>query len=306
MKASSSATGSAFSTRCYGDGEPTFLLLPTWSIIHSRHWKAQIHYLARHARVVTFDGRGNGRSDRPSRGRGLRCRRSSPLTRSRSWTRRTPKKAIIVGLSAGAQWGSLLAAEHPLRVLGAVFLGPAVWVGDPHPERAQHSFTEPLDTDEGWAKENVHYWRRDYRGYLEFFFGRCLTERHSTKQLEDCIGWALETDPETLAETRLAIVTGDPRDWVEVYRRIACPVLVIHGDEDALRPHATGAEFAELTDGRLATIERRRAHAARRKPVEVNLLLREFAEETARAVSLKAPERLPDWVLEGPRPARAR
>jgi hypothetical protein len=26
----------------YGDGEPTVLLLPTWSIIHSRHWKMQI------------------------------------------------------------------------------------------------------------------------------------------------------------------------------------------------------------------------------------------------------------------------
>ena len=50
----------------YGSGEPTILLLPTWSIIHSRHWKAQIPYLARHARVVTFDGRGNGRTDRPA------------------------------------------------------------------------------------------------------------------------------------------------------------------------------------------------------------------------------------------------
>jgi hypothetical protein len=34
----------------YGDGEPTVLLLPTWSIIHSRHWKMQIPYLARHCR----------------------------------------------------------------------------------------------------------------------------------------------------------------------------------------------------------------------------------------------------------------
>ena len=50
----------------YGSGEPTILLQPTWSIIHSRHWKMQIPYLARHCRVVTFDGRGNGRSSRPS------------------------------------------------------------------------------------------------------------------------------------------------------------------------------------------------------------------------------------------------
>jgi len=52
----------------YGSGEPTVLLLPTWSVIHSRHWKMQIPYLARHCRVVTFDGRGNGRSDRPAAG----------------------------------------------------------------------------------------------------------------------------------------------------------------------------------------------------------------------------------------------
>ena len=49
----------------YGEGEPTILLPPTWEIVHSRFWKGQIPYLARHTRVVTFDPRGNGRSDRP-------------------------------------------------------------------------------------------------------------------------------------------------------------------------------------------------------------------------------------------------
>jgi pimeloyl-ACP methyl ester carboxylesterase len=49
----------------FGTGEPTVLLLPTWSIIHSRLWKAQVPYLARHCRVITFDGRGNGQSSRP-------------------------------------------------------------------------------------------------------------------------------------------------------------------------------------------------------------------------------------------------
>ncbi|MHB8459155.1 MAG: alpha/beta fold hydrolase, partial [Candidatus Limnocylindrales bacterium] len=50
----------------YGEGEPPILLLPTWMLIHSRHWKMQIPFLARHHRVVTFDPRGNGRSDRPT------------------------------------------------------------------------------------------------------------------------------------------------------------------------------------------------------------------------------------------------
>ncbi|MGH2783245.1 MAG: alpha/beta fold hydrolase, partial [Thermoleophilaceae bacterium] len=270
----------------YGDGEPTLLLLPTWSIIHSRHWKLQIPYLARHFRVVAFDGRGNGRSDRP---RGVEAYTAEQIAADALavMDATATDRGVLVGLSAGAQWGSLLAAEHPERVTGAVFIAPAVWIGAPHAERAVHSFTEPLETDEEWAKENVHYWRRDYLGYLEFFFGRCFTEPHSTKQIEDCVGWALETDPETLADTRLALVRGSPSPWQKVYARVGCPVMVIHGDEDAIRPHASGAALAEVTGGRLVTIEGAGHLPHARDPVKVNLLLRDFVEPQP------APERWP-------------
>ena len=69
----------------YGEGEPTILLLPTWEIIHSRRWKMQIPFLARHAGVV-FDPRRNGRSDRPTRTRTTRERSSRPMP-WRFWTR---------------------------------------------------------------------------------------------------------------------------------------------------------------------------------------------------------------------------
>ena len=49
----------------YGQGDQTILFLPTWTLVHSRVWKAQIPYFARHFRVICFDPRGNGRSDRP-------------------------------------------------------------------------------------------------------------------------------------------------------------------------------------------------------------------------------------------------
>ncbi len=40
----------------YGAGEETVFLLPTWSLVHSRHWKMQIPYFARHFRVLAMDG----------------------------------------------------------------------------------------------------------------------------------------------------------------------------------------------------------------------------------------------------------
>lgn len=63
----------------FGAGEVTVLLMPTWSIVPSRVWKAQVAYLARHFRVVTFDGRGSGRSGRPH-GRRRTPTRSTPPT----------------------------------------------------------------------------------------------------------------------------------------------------------------------------------------------------------------------------------
>ena len=76
------------------------------------------------------------------------------------------------------------------------------FVAPPHPWWT-FPFDEPLDTDEGWAKFNRHDWLRDYQGFLEFFAGQVLTEPHSTKQIEDCVGWGLETTAETLVLTQL-------------------------------------------------------------------------------------------------------
>jgi pimeloyl-ACP methyl ester carboxylesterase len=49
----------------YGDAADTVCLLPFWPVFHSRAWRCQIPYLARHFRVIAIDPRGNGRSDRP-------------------------------------------------------------------------------------------------------------------------------------------------------------------------------------------------------------------------------------------------
>ncbi len=260
----------------YGEGERTVLFLPTWSIIHSRHWKAQIPYFARHFRVLTFDGRGNGRSDRP-RGTGAYVARRFADDAVAVMDATGTESALLVSLSAGALWATLLAADHPDRVDGAAYIGPAVPLAPGHPERLRYPFEERHETDEGWAKLNRHYWLRDYPGFLEFFFGRMFTEPHSTKQIEDCVGWGLEVDPETLIDVTRGL--APPEDFRDSCERVRCPVIVIHGTEDAVRPHAAGVALADLTGGELVTLEGAGHGPHARKPVQVNLALRDFSED---------------------------
>jgi pimeloyl-ACP methyl ester carboxylesterase/predicted glycosyltransferase len=258
----------------YGQGGPTVLLLPTWSIIHSRHWKMQIPYLARHARVVTFDGRGNGKSDRPEPVAAY-AEEEYAADAIAVLDATSTDRALIVSLSLGAQRALLLAAEHAERVDGAVFICPSVSLGQPLPARVAYPFGELLDTSEGWAKYNRHYWLRDYRDFLEFFFSQMFTEPHSTKPIEDCVNWGLDTTPETLVATRLAITMGE-EETRALCQRVRCPVLVVQGTEDGITGPSRGIAFAEETGGDLVLLEGS-GHAPHvRDPVKVNLLLRDF------------------------------
>ena len=264
----------------YGTGKPTVLLLPTWSVIHSRHWKMQIPYLARHCRVLTFDGRGNGRSDRPQEPEAYHEREFAADALAVLDAAGT-ERAVLVSLSLGAQRALLLAADHPERVDGAVFICPALPLGEPLPARTVYPWDVELDTDEGWAKYNRFYWLRDYRAFLEFFFAQMFTEPHSTKPIEDCVGWALETTPETLVATQEG--TLDKQTVRELCRRVRSPVLVIQGAEDAVTSPSRGAALADETGGELVLLEGSGHGPHVRDPVQVNLLLREFVAPPPRS-----------------------
>ena len=273
----------------FGDGEPTIVFVPPWSIVHSRVWKGQVPYFARRARVVTFDPRGNGRSERPlDRFRYTEQEYAEDLlaVMDASGT----EEAVLVSLSRGAQRSLLAGDRSPERVLAQVFVAPALPFGD-IPERARYAdrFLEELDTDEGWAKSNAHYWRRDYRGFLEFFFTEVFPEPHSTKQFADAVGYGLDTDAEAL----IAASTPPPPAEEEIRAvcgRVRCPVLVIHGEDDRIRRVEVGEELAVLTGGRMMRLPDIGHCPQARKPVLVNIALREFLEDVALAERGQAKE----------------
>jgi pimeloyl-ACP methyl ester carboxylesterase/predicted glycosyltransferase len=267
----------------YGEGEPTVLLLPTWSIIHSRHWKMQIPYLARHCRVVTFDGRGNGRSDRPADYMAYAEEEFAADALAVMDATET-EKAVLVAFSMGAQRALLLAAEHSERVTGVVFIAPAVPL-PPATARARsiETFDDELDSYDGWEKFNKHYWLADYEGFLQFFFSQVFVEPHSTKQIEDCVGWGLETTPEMLIATVAAAGLRDDAHVGELAAKVPCPVLVVHGDQDHVRSVGSGRRLAELLGGTFVLLEGSGHAPHSRDPVKVNLLLRDFVKPHAPA-----------------------
>ena len=262
----------------FGEGEPTILLLPTWTLIHSRFWKMQVPYLSRHFRVITYDGPGNGRSDRvtdPAR----YSADSYAADAAAVLDVCEVDRAVAVGLSKGAQYGLRLAALYPDRVLGLALIGPALPLAPPAPgrEAIEENFWKPYpENPQGWDKYNLSYWHADYPDFVEFFFSQGFSEAHSTKPREDAVGWALEAGPEILeadAKRPLLGLSGE-----EVFAGVGCPTLVIHGTKDRIQNHEIGVEAARLSKGTLASLAGSGHFPNVRDPVRVNLVLREFVE----------------------------
>ncbi|MDQ1542331.1 MAG: hypothetical protein QOH29_3057 [Actinomycetota bacterium] len=259
----------------FGDGSPTILLLPSWSIVHSRRWKAQVPFLARQYRVITYDGPGNGRSDRPTDAAAYSSKAiadDAVLVLDATST----DTAVGVGLSMGAAFLLELGAAHPERLIGAVFVAPTVGLADPRPDRPDYSFDDELDTDEGWAKYNAPYWLRDWPGFAAFFMSQLASEPHSTKQIEDCLGWAMETTPEAMIASKHALFLENGA--AELAARIRCPSLVVHGTDDHIIDVSAGKKLAGLLGCELALFEGSGHVPDARDPVRFNLLLRDFVE----------------------------
>jgi len=274
----------------YGEGEQTVFLLPTWSMFHSRHWKMQIPYLARHFRVLAMDGLGNGRSDRPGdprRYRALEFARDCLAVMDATGT----ESAVTVSLSAGARYQLELARLAPERMLGTVFTGPMFPYTPSHlwlmrSKLVWWAFARPAISPQlyrWWGRFSAVYWRRDYPAFAEWFASRALPEPHSTKAIEDGVGWALEADPKTLAATvfdeQSAHRSGAPRELRGLAQDLDCPVLVVSGARDMITPPRDARALARLSAGKFVTVKGAGHIQHARKPVGFNLVLRDFAED---------------------------
>jgi pimeloyl-ACP methyl ester carboxylesterase len=284
-----------------GDGPVTVLLAPTWPALDSRLWKGQVPYLSRHFRVVTLDPRGNGRSDRPADAAGYTDEVfAGDLIAVLDAV--GGDRAVFVGFCDGAWWSAVAAARHPERFLGILAIAPwAPYLTPPRPERAGYDFNVRPDNPQGWAKYNRHYWRENWRDFLEFFFGTHAVEPHSTKQVEDCVDWGLQTEAEVLIRKHDApLCVADAEQTADLLRSVRCPTLTIYGSDDRCQLTRRFELYAELTGGEQIVAEGNGHLIIGREPVAMNHWIRDFAERVG-GVRRPAARR----VRAGRRPRRA-
>jgi pimeloyl-ACP methyl ester carboxylesterase/predicted glycosyltransferase len=265
--------------RVAGTTGPVVLLFSAWQIVHSAAWRAQVPWLARDARVISVDCLGNGRSDRPddtARYHPFELVADSLAILDAEGVER----AFVGGFSYGGHLAALTAARHPERVRGAILIAPTAPFGPANPSLTRDNLIAERENWHGWEKYNFHYWRSNYQDFAESFMRQVFPEPHAEKQIEDGIAWAGETDPQTLIHTiaARADATGQGED---IYASIRCPVLVIHGTEDRVVPHAKGELVAQVARARFVSVPGAGHMPGARFPVLVNREITAFLDEHA-------------------------
>ncbi len=256
--------GVAIHYEVFGAGPVTVVMMPTFPVVDSRHWKGQVPYLARHFRVITIDPRGNGASGRPT---------ASADYADDAYVRDVlavldatgTHSAFLVGLCVGVRWAMLLAAAAPDRVRGIVAIAPGLTA-------LSH---EVVSLD--WIDDPA--FDGDYRAWAGYHSDAMIAEPHSSKTYDDLVEWTLQTDAQTLeARFGAPLSASDEDSAIALCKAVSCPVLVLHGTRDRCKPVGLGRRVAELTGGRFVELAGSGHLPHARHPVAVNALVKDFVD----------------------------
>jgi pimeloyl-ACP methyl ester carboxylesterase/predicted glycosyltransferase len=251
----------------WGESGPWIAFAPIFQITHTQMLKATVPYLSHHFRVVTLDGRGNGRSDRP---RGQAHYSFDEYYRDfvAVLDAAGADRLAVVGISATAMTALRLAAEQPERVSHVIVVGGY----------AEARLLEPKIAER--IRAESARMRSDWPGYLDWFFSTVFPEPHSTKPFEDGVRYAWASSGEMVDWSRNGWLGNDVR---ELARRVTCPTLVIHGDADRRVPYAKGEAIHNLVPGsQMLTIGGGGHLPSSRDPVLFNRSVRDFVAGTPR------------------------
>lgn len=269
----------------YGDGPETILFIPTWMLVHSRSYKTQIPYFSDRYRCITWDPRGNGKSDKPTNpeafGQGQYVGDALAILDATG-----TKSAIIFGYSQSGPTCAILAAYHGDRVRAVVTIGTHTPLVPRFEHNSEDAYNSIVENPEGWGKYNRNYWQSNLKDFAKFFSKQIFIEPHSTKHCDDVCDWSEGTTGEVLAASMVAPYAGPYELGKAAYQRITCPMLVVHGRLDPIAPLAASQKIADLTGCEFIVFDKAGHAPHSRYPAKFNLLMRDFLNKSLASQSL--------------------
>lgn len=216
-----------------GSGEPLILISGQGGDRHG--WDRIRDDFAAHHRVITFDHRGTGESDKPR----------EPAYTTRGFAKDVVgimdvlgiERAHAYGLSMGGRICQWLGIDHPSRigslVLGCTTPGNAHGIKRP-PEVDAVMANRPADPDEAAA----------------FLMAQMVSPAWSNAHPE-YVAWVRERARNRIPDfaQKLHYAASEGHDTWDLLPAITAPVLVIHGTEDTINPTANAPLLANRIPG---------------------------------------------------------
>ncbi|MDI6858328.1 MAG: alpha/beta hydrolase [Dehalococcoidia bacterium] len=242
-----------------GDGDCLVLIHGAGDNLHM--WYNQVPALSQRYRVLTYDVRGFGETELPEGAvdMGLLAEDLYQLLRALEID-----SAFVLGYSMGGRIGLQFAIDRPEVVRALVLANSGVGIAPPSPE-AQERRRRLIGLLEQGDLETVS------EQMTATSFSPGLKERDPEK-FEAYKSIKLRNDPRAFARLWGALVAASPPDL----GRLACPVLVIAGSQDAFTPlEAARATAAAIPGSRLEVLPTGHA-AAIEAPQEFNRVVTDF------------------------------
>lgn len=261
----------------FGQGESAVLVVPTWNFVDSRVSAPLVPDLSRSFRVVTYDPRGAGRSDRPPTGYRFDDHVADAVAVLQA---AGVARASLVAGSSGTNTAVLLTARLPDQVERLVLIAPAIDVGPAARSRddKDDDFWIERASYEGWERWSAPYWRQDWPGFARWFLETAFNEPGSEALIDAVLQIALEADPEMLIQQHREMHRGlDFLAAPAILGTISSPTLVVHGALDLSVPLAVAEAVAAAIPGAALAVALAGGHRPDiRSPELINPLLVEF------------------------------
>jgi 3-oxoadipate enol-lactonase len=237
-------------------------------------WDMQRFTLARNYRVIAFDNRGAGRSDKPF---GVYSIEQMTDDAVAVLDHAGVAEAHVVGASMGGAISQVMAVRHPTRVLSLTLACTAC-------------------RNQPWRRELLERWMETAlergMGAMTGEAARWVMAPRSFRRLLPAFGWhgplAMGRPAHSFAAQVRAILAAD-EELAEQLHTIAVPTLVIVGNQDILTPRGDSEEIADRIPGAELVVISGAAHGFMVEHASTfNKILKDFLHRASQAQPINA------------------